>query len=82
MNHVGLGAEHATLPTGGGKYEQANFQEKRLREGKFLIVQGNFVRLLMLYGEIIFFRRLSGKCQINRRVIDALVPDKSAQFTG
>jgi len=43
-----------------------------LRKSKFLIVQGTFVELLMSYpgapgqaGEIMFFQRLNGKCQVN-----------------
>jgi len=36
-----------------------------LRKSKFLIVKGTFVKLLMSYREIVFFKRLNGKCQID-----------------
>jgi len=35
-----------SLPTGGGTYQQANFQQKRLRKSKFLIVQGEIYRII------------------------------------
>ncbi|GAG50041.1 unnamed protein product, partial [marine sediment metagenome] len=35
-----------------------------LRKSKFLIVKGTFIRLLMSYGEIMFFKRVNGESQI------------------
>jgi len=45
-----------------------------LRKSKFLIVQGNFVRLLMSYREIMFLKRLSGRCQVNKDLNNLTIP--------
>ncbi len=62
-----LDSRFSTLDAGSRRAERFKLNPDladELRKSKFLIVQGNFVRLLKSYGEIMFFKGVNGKSRL------------------